>query len=176
LSPLDDLSPLLLLSPPLSLLDDDGLPLSLLGGFGLLSLGGVGLLSVGGALLLSVPGGGFVVGGVDCVGQLALASITDPSGHVFVAAGGGVNVCVHEGSFGLVTQDDGLLAAFGHAIFVGSVLQFTEFCGLPVQLPAAQVVPFPPPDAGVDVLLGCIAADVLLAIFPAVVVFVALLL
>jgi hypothetical protein len=82
--------PPLLLSP-LSLLEDDGLPLSLLGGLGLLSLGGGGLLSVGGGLLLSVPGGGFVVGGVDCVGQLVLASITDPSGHVFVV--GGVNDC-----------------------------------------------------------------------------------
>jgi hypothetical protein len=27
------------------------------------------------------------VGGVDCVGQFALASITDPSGHVFVVGG-----------------------------------------------------------------------------------------
>jgi len=41
------------------------------------------------------------VGGVDCVGQFALASITDPSGHVFVVGvvdggtdvnGGGVGV------------------------------------------------------------------------------------
>jgi hypothetical protein len=76
--------PPLLLFPPLSLLDDDGLPLSLLGGFGLLSLGGVGLLSVDGALLLSVLGGGFIGDIVECVGQDALASITDPSGHVLV--------------------------------------------------------------------------------------------
>jgi hypothetical protein len=38
---------------------------------------------------LSLPLGGvagllFIGGGVDCVGQLALASITDPSGHVCV--------------------------------------------------------------------------------------------
>jgi len=57
------------------------------------------LLPLGGGLLLGggvpdVDGGvdgvfGFV-GGVDCVGQFALASITDPSGHVFVV--GGVDV------------------------------------------------------------------------------------
>jgi hypothetical protein len=54
----------------------------------LLLLGG-GLLLVGG--VPDVDGGvddvfGFV-GGVDCVGQFALASITDPSGHVFVVGG-----------------------------------------------------------------------------------------
>jgi hypothetical protein len=59
----------------------------------------------GGGLLLSLFGGGFVGGGVDCVGQLALPSITDPSGHVLVV--GGVNGCcvsVHDGSFGFVLQ------------------------------------------------------------------------
>ena len=38
-------------------------------------------------LLLPLGGVGgllFIDGGVDCVGQLALASITDPSGHVCV--------------------------------------------------------------------------------------------
>jgi hypothetical protein len=61
----------------------------------LLSLGGVGLLSADGGLL-SVLGGGFVGDGVDCVGQVALASITDPSGHVLVVGVviDGVNVCV----------------------------------------------------------------------------------
>jgi hypothetical protein len=128
------------------------------------------LLPLGGGLLLGggvpdVDGGvdgvfGFV-GGVDCVGQFALASITDPSGHVFVVgAGGGVNVCVHDGLFGFVTHNGGLLAAGGHAAFVGSVLQFTGFGRLPVQL-SVHVDPVPfPPDAAIDVLLGCIA-DVL---------------
>jgi hypothetical protein len=84
-----------------------------------------------------VPG---FVGGVDGVGQFALASITDPSGHVLVV-GGGVNVCVHDGSFGFFVQSTG--------------------GGVPVvQLPAAHVDPAPgPPDAGIDVLLGCITAD-----------------
>ena len=108
------------MSPPLSLFDDDGLPLSLLGGLGLLSLGGVGLLSVDGGLLLSVPDGGFVVGDVDCVGQFALESITDPSGHVFVVGGvddgtdvnggvvvDGVNEWVHDGSIGFFVQSTG---------------------------------------------------------------------
>jgi hypothetical protein len=84
---------------------DDGLPLSLLeGGLGLLSLGGVGLLSVGGGLLLSVLGGGFVGGGggVDCVGHFAEASITDPSGHVFVVCVFGC--CGHDGSEGFALQ------------------------------------------------------------------------
>jgi hypothetical protein len=45
----------------------------------LLLLGGLGLLLGGG-----VPD---VDGGVDCVGQFTLASITDPSGHVLVIGG-----------------------------------------------------------------------------------------
>jgi hypothetical protein len=99
--------------PPLP--DIDGLPPPL----------SLGLLSLGGGLF--PDGGGLLLGGV-FVGQFALASITDPSGHVFVvAAGGGVNVCVHDGSFGFVTHNCGLLAAGGHAAFVGSVLQFTGF-------------------------------------------------
>jgi hypothetical protein len=115
------------LSPPLL-----SPPLSLLGGLGLLSLGGgVGLLSLG--------GGGFVGAGVDCVGQLALASITDPSGHVLVVGDvvDGVNVCVHDGSFGFVLQSTG--------------------GGVPVvQLPAAHVdpVPFPPDAATVILFVG----------------------
>jgi hypothetical protein len=115
------------------------------------------LLPLGGGLLLGggvpdVDGGvdgvfGFV-GGVDCVGQFALASITDPSGHVFVVGGvdvDGVNDWVHEGSVGFFVQSTG-----------GAVPE--------VQLPAAHVVPlpFPPPDIGIDVLLGCSAAEVLL--------------
>ena len=57
------------------------------------------------------------VGGVDFVGQFALASITDPSGHVFVVGGvdggtdvkggvvvDGVNDWVHDGSFGFFLQ------------------------------------------------------------------------
>jgi hypothetical protein len=49
------------------------------------------------------------VGGVDCVGQFALASITDPSGHAFVVGVvvDGVNVCVHDGSFGVFVQSTG---------------------------------------------------------------------
>ena len=96
------------------------------------------------------------VGGVDCVGQFALASITDPSGHVLVVGGTdviggvgggvdveGVNDWVHDGSVGFLVQSTRVPV---------------------VQLPAAHVValPFPPPDVGIDVLLGCIAADVLL--------------
>jgi hypothetical protein len=52
---------------------------------------------------------------------------------------------VHDGSFGFLVQSTG-----------GAVPE--------VQLPAAHVVPlpFPPPDVGIDVLLSCIAADVLL--------------
>jgi hypothetical protein len=77
----------------------------------LLSLGGVELLSVGGGLLLSGLGGGFVGGGVDCVGQLALASTTDPSGHVCVDGDvGGVNgwtIGGHDGSLGFVLQITG---------------------------------------------------------------------
>jgi hypothetical protein len=53
---------------------------------------------------------------------------------------------VHDGSFGFFVQ--------------------STVCGVvpEVQLPAAHIVPlpFPPPDVGIDVLLGCIAADVLL--------------
>ena len=95
------------------------------------------------------------VGGVDCVGQFALASITDRSGHVFVVGvvdggtdvnGGvvvdGVNDWVHDGSVGFFVQSTG-----------GGVPE--------VQLPAAHVfpLPFPPPDVEIDLLLGCIAAD-----------------
>jgi hypothetical protein len=50
-----------------------------------------------------------VEGGVDCVGQFALASITDPSGHVFVVGPvvDGVNDWVHEGSVGFFVQSTG---------------------------------------------------------------------
>jgi hypothetical protein len=100
----------------------------------LLGGGVVGGIDITGGGVPDVDGGifGFVDGGVDCVGQFALASITDPSGHVLVVGGidvggtdvgGGVNVCVHVGSFGFL-------------------LQSTGFCGLPVQLPAAHIVPF----------------------------------
>jgi hypothetical protein len=107
-----------------------GLPL-------LLPLGGLGLLLGGG-----VPDVG---GGVDCVGQFALASITDPLGHVLVVGGvdvggtdvgGGVSVCAHVGSFGFLVQ--------------------STAGGVPVvQLPAAHVDPVDPdpPDVGIDVLL-----------------------
>ena len=46
------------------------------------------------------------VGGIDCVGQFALASITDPSGQVLVVGDvvDGVNVWVHNGSFGFFVQ------------------------------------------------------------------------
>ena len=115
----------------------------------------------GEGLFLGGVGGGppDVDGGVDGVlgfvggdGQVALASITDPSGHVLVVGGaevgGGVNVCAHDGSFGFFVQSTG-----------GSVVPV-------VQLSAAHVDPVDPapvpPDAGSDVLLGCIAADVLL--------------
>ena len=74
---------------PLSLLplseDGGGLLLSGLGG-GLLSVGG-GLLLDGGVGLLFGAGLLLVDGGV---GQFALMSITDPSGHVF---GDYVNEC-----------------------------------------------------------------------------------
>jgi hypothetical protein len=134
----------------------------------LLLLGGPGLLlgGVGGGV--DDEGGGGVFGIVDGVGQVALASITDPSGHVLVVGdvgvpdvdGGvvvdGVNVWVQDGSVGILVQSTG--------------------GGVPVvQLPAAHVDPVPfPPDGGVgiDVLVGCIAADVLLggmAAAPAVV-------
>jgi len=112
--------PLLLpLPPPLGGLL---LPLSL-------PLGGVGLFSVGGGLL-SVGGGG-----VDCVGQLALVSITEPSGHVFVVGGvNGCSVCVHDGSFGFILQSTG--------------------GGVPVQLfTHVEPVPEPPDDANDFVVL-----------------------
>jgi hypothetical protein len=54
------------------------------------------LLSVDGGGLLLPLGGGLVLvgGGVDCVGQFTLASITEPSGHVLVVGDvvDGVNV------------------------------------------------------------------------------------
>lgn len=91
-------------------------------------------------------------GGVDCVGQLALASITDPSGHVLVVGDGGVNVCVHDGSFGFFVQSTG-----------GSVVPA-------VQLPAAHVDPDPfPPDPG-TVKLVAVGLDAVDDIF--VVIFV----
>jgi len=118
------------------------------------------LLPLGGGVP-DVDGGGVdgvfgFVGGVDCVGQFALASITDPSGHVFVVGGvdggtdvnggdDGVNDWVHEGSVGFFVQSTGGAVPEAH-------------------LPTAHVVPLPftPPDVGMDLLLGCIAADVLL--------------
>jgi hypothetical protein len=119
----------------------------LLGGLGVLLGGGDGLLLGGDVGGIDIIGGGSDVdGGVDGVGQFALASITDPSGHVFVVGdvGGGVNDWVHDGSFGFVLQSTG--------------------GGVPVvQLLAAQVVPFTP-DAGIDVLLGCLAADVVVLV------------
>jgi hypothetical protein len=108
----------------------------LLGGLGLLLGGGDGLLLGGDVGGIDIIGGGSDVdGGVDCVGQFALASITDPSGHVFVVGGvNGCSVCVHDGSFGFVLQSTG--------------------AGVPVvQLPAhVDPVPFPP-DAGIVKLL-----------------------
>ena len=88
------------------------------------------------------------VGGVDCVGQFALASITDPSGHVFVVGGvdvDGVNEWVHDGSFWFFVQSTG--------------------GGVPiVQLPT-HVDPVPlPPDAGIVKLLpdvGVVAVKLL---------------
>lgn len=84
---------------------------------------------------------------VDCVGHLPLESGCDPSGHILVVGdvGGGAKVCVQDGSLGFFEQST-----------VGG--------GPEVQLPAAHVDPdpFPPPDVGIDVLVGCIAADVLL--------------
>jgi len=73
-------------------------------------LGGLGLLS--GLPWLPVLGGGLDVGGGvdggDCVGQVALASITDPSGQVLVVGevvdGGD---CVHDGSVGFFVQSTG---------------------------------------------------------------------
>jgi len=62
-------------------------------------------------------GGGGVFGIGDGVGQVALASITDPSGHVLVVGGvggGDINDCVHDGSFGFVLQ-----SAVGGVVVVG---------------------------------------------------------
>ena len=86
--------------------------------------------------MLLLGGLGLLLGGVDCVGQLALASITNPSGHVFVVGGvNGCSVCVHDGSFGFILQSTG--------------------GGVPVvQLPAAHVVPFPPDAATVMLFVG----------------------
>jgi hypothetical protein len=129
--------PLLLPLPPL------GLPLSL-GGLGLLLGGGGGV---------DDEGGGGVFGIVDGVGQVALASITDPSGHVFVVgdAGEGVNVCVQDGSFGFFVQSTG-----------GAVPEVQLFTHVDPVLD--------PPDDRIDVLLGGIAADVLLGAGVAAVV------
>jgi hypothetical protein len=103
---------------------------------------------------------------------LALASITDPSGHVLVVGDvggtdvdggvivGGINVCVHDGSFGYFVQS-------------------TSGGEVPVVQLFMHVDPVPgPPDAGIDVLVGCIAADLLLGggVAAAVVVLVRLLL
>jgi hypothetical protein len=53
------------------------------------------------------------VGGVDCFGQFALASITDPSGNVLVVGGdNGCIVCVDDGRFGFVLQSTGTLIKF----------------------------------------------------------------
>ena len=113
-----------------------------------LSLGGLGLLLGGDGGGVDDEGGGGVFGIVDGVGQVALASITDPSGHVLVVGDGGVNVCVHDGSVGFFVQSTG-----------GAVPV--------VQLPAAHVELAPDfPDPGIDVLFGCIVvvdgADVVL--------------
>jgi hypothetical protein len=105
------------------------LPLSLLLGGGLLSLGG-------GVCVFGLLG----FGDDGCVGQVALASITDPSGHVLVVGDFdcGANVCVHDGSLGFFVQS-----------IVGGVVP-------EVQLPAAHVVPLPFPSsgAGIEVLRG----------------------
>ena len=118
----------MLLEPEL-LLPDDELPLDdgVLGVDGVLGADGVdGVLGVGGGVDGGVLGGG-VDGGI---GQLALVSITDPSGHVFVvAAGGGVNVWVHDGSFGFFAQSAG--------------------GGVPVVQLFTHVDPFPPDGFGI---------------------------
>jgi hypothetical protein len=108
-----------------------------------LPLGGVGLLSVDGGLLLSLGGVGgllFVGGGIDCVGQLALASISDPSGHVCVDGDvGGVNgwsIGGHDGSLGFVLQITGGVGV--------PVVQLSMHVG-PVPLPtdaATVILPF----------------------------------
>ena len=113
--------------------------------------GVVGGTDITGGGVPDVDGGidgvfGFVGGGVDCVGQFALASITDPSGHVLVVGGdNGCSVCVHDGSFGFVLQ--------------------STSGGVPVvQLPThVDPVPFPP-DAGIVKLLpdvGVVAVKLL---------------
>jgi hypothetical protein len=94
-----------------------------------LTLGGLGLLLGGGGV--DDEGGGVVFGIADDIGQVALASITDLSGHVLVV-GGGVKVHVHDGSFGFFVQSTG-----------GGVPE--------VQLPAAHVPEPFPPDVVVDV-------------------------
>jgi hypothetical protein len=61
----------------------------------LLPLGGLGLLLGGGVVGgVDITGGGVpdVVGGFDCAGQFALASITDPSGHVLVVGVAMINL------------------------------------------------------------------------------------
>jgi hypothetical protein len=112
----------------------------------LLLLGGLLRGGGGDGLLLGGVGGGppdvdGVLGFVGGDGQVALASITDPSGHVLVVGdvnvGGGVNVCVHDGSVGFFVQSTG--------------------GGIDVlQLPAAHVdpVPFPPDAAAVMLFVG----------------------
>ena len=101
-----------------------------------LSLGGVG----GG---VDDEGRGGVFGIVNAVAQVTRASITDPSGHVLVV-GGGINVCVHVGSFGFFVQSA-----------AGGVVPVVQL--LPVHLDPAPDFP----DTGIedDVLLGCIATD-----------------
>ena len=93
-------------------------------------------------------GGGGVFGIVDGVGQVALASITDPSGQVLVVGdvGGGVNVCVQDGSFGFFVQSTG-----GG---VPEVQLFTHVDPVP-GFPDDGIDVF----AGIDVLLGCDGAD-----------------
>lgn len=59
---------------------------------------------------LDGPAEGFEgMDGVDVVGHLSVADITEPSGHVLLV-GGGVNVCVadaHDGSVGFLVQSTG---------------------------------------------------------------------
>jgi hypothetical protein len=103
---------------PLELLPDDELPLGVLGVDGPDGVDGV----------LVLDG---VLGELGPDGQLAVASITDPSGHVLVVGFvvDGVNVCVHDGLVGFFVQST------GDAVPV-------------VQLPAVHVDPTPDfPDA-----------------------------
>jgi hypothetical protein len=126
---LGELDPLLPLPP------EPPLPLPPLGGL-LFAGGGGGVPDVDGG----VDGVFGFAGGVDCVGQVALASITDPSGHVFVVGGvvDGAKVWVHEGSVGFFVQSTD-----------GSVPEVQLF---------SHVNPLPdPPEDGIDVLLE--AAD-----------------